>query len=69
MAKLQALHAQCEYEKYHKQLAPTENDNNKYHNENIQRNDEIVQWLKDRLPSTCLILRNPNSVNNISIWI
>ncbi len=69
MNKLQALHVQCAYEKYHQQLVITENENKKYLNEKIQRNDEIVQWLKDPLWSTCSILTNPDSINNISIWI
>ncbi|CAF4956942.1 unnamed protein product, partial [Rotaria sp. Silwood1] len=37
--------------------------------ENTAETVEIIQWLKDHLPSTCLISTDPQSVNGIRIWI
>jgi hypothetical protein len=31
--------------------------------------DELVQWLKDRLPSTYLVNNDPYYDHDISIWI
>ncbi len=53
MINLKALHV--------KQLSLTEN--------NIANRNEVIQWLKDRLPSTCLIGEDPDSISCIRIWI
>ncbi|CAF0997310.1 unnamed protein product [Rotaria sordida] len=37
--------------------------------ENTSETVEIIQWLKDHLPLTCLISIDPQSVNGIRIWI
>jgi hypothetical protein len=31
--------------------------------------DELVQWLRKHLPSTCIITRDQNNISNIRIWI
>lgn len=71
MFKLQALHVQLECEKYDKQQQPLliENIDHRYDLNKNKKNIEIIQWLKDHLPSTCSIITNPDSINNISIWI
>ncbi|CAF5111222.1 unnamed protein product [Rotaria sp. Silwood1] len=35
----------------------------------IQCEDDFVQWLKNHLPSTCLIVRNSDSISQIQMWI
>ncbi|CAF5127807.1 unnamed protein product, partial [Rotaria sp. Silwood1] len=35
----------------------------------IQCEDDLVQWLKNHLPSTCLIIRNSDSISQIQMWI
>ncbi|CAF3564440.1 unnamed protein product [Rotaria sp. Silwood1] len=35
----------------------------------IQCEDDLVQWLKNHLPSTCLIVRNSDSISQIQMWI
>ncbi len=59
-AKLPALNARCEDDQDHKPLTSIENDNNNYYDE-----DKMVRWLTNRLPLTCSILRNTNSINEI----
>jgi len=34
-----------------------------------RHNDEVIQYLKERLPSTYLIVRDSEIDNNIVIWI
>ncbi|CAF4788650.1 unnamed protein product, partial [Rotaria sp. Silwood1] len=41
--------------KCHEQLALVKNDNDKYLDKKMQNKDDLIQWLKDHLPSTCLI--------------
>ncbi|CAF1136513.1 unnamed protein product [Rotaria sordida] len=69
MINLRSLNVRCEDEKYYKGLALAKNGNNKYPDEKIQNKDDLIQWLKDHLPSTCLIVRNPHWINYILIWI
>ncbi|CAF1244952.1 unnamed protein product [Adineta steineri] len=30
---------------------------------------EVIEWLKDDLPSTCFVTKDPYSANGIRIWI
>ncbi|CAF4225264.1 unnamed protein product [Rotaria sp. Silwood2] len=69
MINLRSLNVRCEDEKYHKRLAIVKKGNNKYSDERVQNKDDLIQWLKHHLPSTCLIVRNPDLVNYILIWI
>ncbi|CAF1267520.1 unnamed protein product [Rotaria sordida] len=45
------------------------NNNDRNQNEKKQVLDELVQWLKDELPSTYLISADPHYTHDISIWI
>ena len=38
-------------------------------NIHIRSKFETIQWLKDRLPLTCLISRDPDSIHHIRIWM
>ena len=31
--------------------------------------DLLIQWLKDHLPSTCLVVHDPHNVHCVLIWI
>ncbi|CAF4632164.1 unnamed protein product [Rotaria sp. Silwood1] len=68
MINLRTLHIKCEDDKYSKHLSLTENVDES-HNANTLNKDDLVQWLKDSLASTCLIVTNPDFANSISIWI
>ncbi|CAF1269627.1 unnamed protein product [Adineta steineri] len=48
----------CKDDDYFKTLRVEENDD-----------DEFIQWLKDRLPSTYSIVRYPGTDSVIRIWI
>ncbi|CAF3422279.1 unnamed protein product [Rotaria sp. Silwood2] len=65
---LRALHIQCEDEEYSKYLPLIENVNES-HQTNKTNKDELIQWLKDNLPSTYLISRDPKSINCIRVLI
>ena len=45
------------------------NNNDENHNKKRQVLDELVQWLKDRLPPTCMIVNDSDKINNVRIWI
>ncbi|UJR38469.1 hypothetical protein I4U23_031137 [Adineta vaga] len=57
MVNLLSLYVQCEDEKYYSRCVSTNN------------NDELVQWLKNSLPSVRSIERNNNCLNEITIRI
>jgi hypothetical protein len=57
MLNLRALIVKCADNKYHRRSAFTEN------------NDEMIRWLKNQLPSTYLIVRDPEADNNVLIWM
>ncbi|CAF2746998.1 unnamed protein product [Rotaria sp. Silwood2] len=44
------------------------NDETFRERDNINTN-ELIQWLKDQLPSTCVVVKDLHSVHNILIWI
>ncbi len=47
----------------------TEN-NDEYHYKEIQTRNQLVQWLKDHLPSIYLVVNNSQyGHNTITIWI
>ncbi|CAF3872503.1 unnamed protein product, partial [Rotaria sp. Silwood1] len=69
MKNLRSLGIQCEDDKNHKQLSLDKNDNDKYVEEKMENEDEVVKWLKDHLPSTCLVFRVPGYIKDILIWI
>ncbi|CAF3989926.1 unnamed protein product, partial [Rotaria sp. Silwood1] len=58
MMNLLSLHVQCEDEKYYHRLTLTNNDNDKYGIRKIGNEDELVQWLKDCLPSMRSVSRD-----------
>jgi len=62
MIHLQALHVNCENEN-------SSEDNNEASDGNIAKKEEVIQWLKDRLPSTCFIIKYSDSITCIRIWI
>ncbi|CAF2099131.1 unnamed protein product [Rotaria magnacalcarata] len=37
-------------------------------NEALLIEDEFVQWLKNRLPSHCLVIRDENELSAIQLW-
>ncbi|CAF3068446.1 unnamed protein product [Rotaria sp. Silwood2] len=55
MINLQSLHIECA--------------DDKYHPENTSNKNDLVQWLKVHLPSTCLIVRNQYYIHKIKMWI
>jgi hypothetical protein len=57
MFNLRALIVKCADDEYCKQSVLTEH------------NDELVQWLKDHLLSTYLIVRDPEDKSNVLIWM
>ncbi|CAF3937713.1 unnamed protein product [Rotaria sp. Silwood1] len=69
MMNLLSLHVQCEDEKYYHRLTLTNNDNDKYGIRKIGNEDELVQWLKDCLPSMRSVSRDVNFFNEIIICI
>ncbi|CAF4619327.1 unnamed protein product [Rotaria sp. Silwood2] len=65
---LRILHICWNDENNSEQFQLTEN-NGKCSGKRTQILDELVQWLKDRLPSTYLINNDPYYDHDISIWI
>jgi hypothetical protein len=57
MSKLRALTFQCQDDQW--------GDSN----ESFLIEDELVQWLKNRLPSNCLIVRDEREMSAIRLWI
>jgi hypothetical protein len=68
MINLRALFIDWKDDKNFVYLKSTKN-NDERRTKTTQTLDELVQWLKVRLPSTCLIINDPYYVHNISIWI
>jgi hypothetical protein len=68
MINLRALFIDWKDDKNFVYLKSTKN-NDERRTKTTQTLDQLVQWLKVRLPSTCLILNDPYYVHNISIWI
>jgi len=66
ITNLRILLVHCEHKKNCEYLLLTMNY--QVHHENIRCKDNGVQWLKDRLSSTCLISRHPDSISHIRIW-
>jgi hypothetical protein len=62
MINLQALHVNCDHES-------SSEDNNEASDSNTAKKEEVIQWLKDRLPSTCFISKYSDSITCIRIWI
>jgi len=44
-------------------------DDEKFRDDEELHNDELIQWLKVLLPSTCLVTDDPFYIHRISIWI
>ncbi|CAF1009975.1 unnamed protein product [Rotaria sp. Silwood1] len=65
MLKLRALNVRCKDEKYIEQSTLEDNDVEYFDN----NKDNYIQWLKDHLPSTCTVVRDPKLTCNILIWI
>ncbi len=55
MTNLRSLNVQCEGDKWNEQSSTS--------------NDELVNWLRFRLPSTCIITRNTRYIFDIQLWI
>jgi hypothetical protein len=68
MINLQALHVECENETDSVDVPLTMRDDES-RNENTAKSDEVIQWLKIHLPSTCFISKDPTSNSCIRIWI
>ncbi|CAF3981790.1 unnamed protein product [Rotaria sordida] len=69
MINLQVLHIKCNDEMFNKQSTSNENNNEQFYDENIENKDDLIQWLKDHLPSTCLVVKDLHSTSLIRIWI
>jgi hypothetical protein len=57
MMNLRALIVQCEDDRWN------------YKNSSLSKQDELIQWLRHRLPFTCTITRDSYITNNIRLWI
>ncbi|CAF1534519.1 unnamed protein product [Rotaria sordida] len=69
MINLRSLHVKRDDEEYHKRLATAKNNNDKYRDGNVENEEELIDWLKDCLPSTCLFSKNAHFPSDIVIWI
>ncbi|CAF1146387.1 unnamed protein product [Rotaria sordida] len=56
MTNLQSLIFQCKDDKWNPKISSS-------------TNDELIQWLHEYLPSTCLISRNTQQISIIQVWI
>ncbi|CAF4239121.1 unnamed protein product [Rotaria sordida] len=56
MNNLQSLIFQCKDDKWNPKISSS-------------TNDELIQWLHEYLPSTCLISRNTQQISIIQVWI
>ncbi|CAF3605222.1 unnamed protein product [Adineta steineri] len=56
MPNLQALNVHCEEDNWNEE-------------EDLSTEDELVEWLRQRLPSTCTITRDTYYVHDILLWI
>jgi hypothetical protein len=68
MSNLRFLYIECEDDEYAKRLLLIDDDN-ELNQVLVSIKDEPVEWLKERLPSTYRISRDPYFVNHIRIWI
>lgn len=68
MINLRFLNVQLNHEISRKRLLSNEDDEQSQ-NRTISYEDKLIQWLKERLPSTYLITRHPGYANKIHIWI
>jgi hypothetical protein len=68
MINLRALHVQCKDVIDSGQI-PLILNNGESRNTNTSNQDDLVQWLKDRLPLTCFISKDLDTVNRVQIWI
>jgi hypothetical protein len=66
--KLRSLYIYWNNKKTFKKLSRT-TDNDESYEEHSLNIDELIQWLKVRLPATCLIVKIPEYPNNVQIWI
>jgi hypothetical protein len=68
MSNLRSLYIYWNGKKTSKQLSLTTNSDVSY-DKNSLNTDQLIQWLQIRLPSTCLIAKDPDRANRITIWI
>jgi len=68
MINLRSLNVHCDDKKNSKQLLLT-NNNDESCDRNSLSEDELIQWLKVRLPSMYLIVKDLKNFNHILIWI
>jgi hypothetical protein len=68
MINLGFLHIESKDDEFGKRLLLIE-DNNELYEIMKSNKDELVEWLKERLPSTYAISRDPFFINHIRIWI
>jgi hypothetical protein len=68
MSNLRFLYIECEDDEYAKRLLLIDDDN-EFNQVLASNKDEPVEWLKERLPLTYQISRDPYFVNHIRIWI
>ncbi|CAF4377230.1 unnamed protein product, partial [Rotaria magnacalcarata] len=45
------------------------NNDGTFREQDQVNNNELIQWLRDHLPSTCLVIKDLYYVHNIIIWI
>ena len=70
MINLRSLQVMSEDKMYHKRLLGAKNTNDKYPDENAENQDELVEWLRKRLSTSCSIMKNPYLFgDNLSIYI
>ncbi|CAF4961614.1 unnamed protein product [Rotaria sp. Silwood1] len=68
MINLRTLHVQHENKIGFGQVPLIMNDDESYKG-STPNEDELIQWLKDRLSSMCLIVKDPNLISHTEIWI
>ncbi|CAM2698650.1 unnamed protein product [Rotaria socialis] len=69
MHKLRALNVRCRDETYVESTVSMEESSAEYYNDDEENKDDCILWLKTRLSSTCVIVRDPKLTCNLLIWI
>lgn len=71
MINLRALDVHCQYDAYSNDSSSLQSSGTGSKNRALEL-DEVIEWLKERLPSTCLISMKVSEIDkyfNIGIWI
>ncbi|CAF3290060.1 unnamed protein product [Rotaria socialis] len=69
MINLRILYIYQSDEMYSNATFLTRNNDETFPEQDQVNNNELIQWLRDHLPSTCLVIKDLYYVHNIIIWI